>query len=112
MPARAARLRERENSSAEADNDNPTVYRSLVKATTASDANNSAALRQTIAVSFASARPSVGIFGSSRLTTVGLLPETIGSLGFMTANYSAIAIAGTERAGHRLLLKHPNELSP
>jgi hypothetical protein len=62
------------------------AYRSDVRASTASDVNSKAALRQTIAVSFASAgRPRTGIFGSKRLSSVGLLAGTIGKSGLMSA---------------------------
>jgi hypothetical protein len=67
-------------------------YRSLVSATTASDANSSAALRQRIAVSFASVGcPRTGSLGSKRLASVGLLAGTIGNFGFINAHYSAVA---------------------
>jgi hypothetical protein len=66
------------------------AYRSDVSASTASDVNSKAALRQTIAVSFASAgRPRTGIFGSKRLSSVGLLAATIGNSGLMSAHYNA-----------------------
>src|ERR1700719_900962 len=66
------------------------AYRSDVNASTASDVNSKAALRQTIAVSFASAgRPRTGIFGSKRLSSAGLLAGITGNCGLMNAHYNA-----------------------
>jgi hypothetical protein len=65
-------------------------YRSVASARTASDANTSAALRQTIAVSFASAeRAKAGNFGRSRLSSVGMLAGTMGNPSFMEGDYIA-----------------------
>ena len=70
----------------------PTGYRSDVSARTASDVKSKAALRQTIAVSFASAgRARAGIFGDNRLASVGLLAAIIGNSGFITRHYNAIS---------------------
>ena len=71
-------------------------YRSLANARTASDANSSAALRQTIAVSFTSAgRAKVGTIGRPRLSSVELLAGTTGNSGFMARDY----IAGIQTPG-------------
>jgi hypothetical protein len=71
------------------------LYRSVANARTASDANTSATLRQTIAVSFASAgRAKAGTIGRSRLSSVGFLAGTIGNPSLMDRE----CIAGFERA--------------
>jgi hypothetical protein len=65
-------------------------YRSVASARTASDANNSAALRQTIAVSFASAgRAKAGTIGRSRLASLGFLAGTMGNPSLMAREYIA-----------------------
>ena len=70
--------------------ENPTTYRSVASATTASDAKSSAALRQTIAVSFASAgRAKAGTIGRSRLSSVGFLPGPMGNPSLMAREYIA-----------------------
>jgi len=62
----------------------PKPYRSIVSARTARDAKSSAALRQTIAVSFASSeRAKAGTFGRARVSRVELLAGTMGNSGFM-----------------------------
>jgi hypothetical protein len=64
------------------------LYRSVANASTASDANSSAALRQTIAVSFASAgRAKAGTIGKVRASSVKLLAGTMGNSGFMARDY-------------------------
>src|SRR5271156_5500982 len=66
------------------------LYRSLANASTASDANSSAALRQTIAVSFASAgRANLGTIGRPRLSSVGFLAGTMGDPSLMSGDYIA-----------------------
>jgi hypothetical protein len=64
------------------------LYRSFANARTASDANSSAALRQTIAVSFASAgRVNVGTIGSTRLSSVGFFAGMMGNPSLMGGLY-------------------------
>jgi hypothetical protein len=70
--------------------ENPTAYRSVANARTASDANTSAALRQTIAVSFASAgRANVGTIGRSRLSSGDFLAGVMGNPSLMAGDYIA-----------------------
>jgi hypothetical protein len=65
-------------------------YRSVANARTASDANSSAALRQTIAVSFASTeRAKAGTIGRSRLSSLGFLAGTMGNPSLMAREYIA-----------------------
>jgi hypothetical protein len=65
-------------------------YRSVANARTASDANSRAALRQTIAVSFASPeRAKAGAIGRARVSSVELLAGTMGNSGFMATKYIA-----------------------
>jgi hypothetical protein len=65
-------------------------YCSVANARTASDANSSAALRQTIAVSFASAgRANLGTIGRPRLSSVGFLAGTMGDPSLMSGDYIA-----------------------
>jgi hypothetical protein len=60
------------------------LYRSVANARIASDANTSAALRQTIAVSNASAgRANVGTIGRSRPSSVGFFARTMGNPSLM-----------------------------
>src|SRR5271156_1795244 len=66
------------------------LYRSVANASTASDANSSAALRQKIAVSFASAgRAKVGTIGRPRLSRFEFLAGTMGNPSLMTREYIA-----------------------
>jgi hypothetical protein len=66
------------------------LYRSVASARTASDANSSAALRQTIAVSLASAgRAKAGTIGRSRLSSLGFLAGMMGNPSLMAGEHIA-----------------------
>jgi hypothetical protein len=75
------------------------LNRSVANTRNASDANTCAALRQTIAVSFASAgRAKAGTIGRSRLSSVGLLAGTMGNPSLMAREY----IAGSQTVEQHL----------